>query len=65
MARGTITYADNAAAVLLPTLSTLAFLGALGSFVALLVTCFGRMKLRWQSIIFCAGLLLLWAIAGD
>jgi hypothetical protein len=65
MARGTITYGDGAAAILVPVLSSLAFVGALGSFVAVGLTCFGKMKLRWQILIFCAGLILLWSIAGN
>jgi hypothetical protein len=65
MARGTITYGNGAAAILVPVLSSLAFVGALGSFVAVGLTCFGKMKLRWQTLIFCAGLILLWSIAGD
>ena len=65
IAGGTITYGSEAAAILLPILSSLAFVGVLGSFVAVVLTCFGRMKLRWQSIIFCAGLICLWSIAGN
>lgn len=65
MAGGTITYANTAAAILVPALSSLAFVGALGSFVAVVMTCFGKMKLRWQGMIFCAGLILLWSIAGN
>ncbi len=65
MARGTITYGNGAAAILVPVLSSLAFVGALGSFVAVGMTCFVKMKLRWQTLIFCAGLILLWSIAGN
>ena len=65
MARGTITYGDGVAAIMVPLLSSLAFVGALGSFVAVGLTCFGKMKLRWQTLIFCAGLILLWSIAGN
>lgn len=65
MARGTITYGNTAAAILVPALSSLAFVGALVSFVAVGMTFLGKMKLRWQGIIFCAGLILLWAIAGN
>ncbi|MHC4112247.1 MAG: hypothetical protein ACYSUY_14335 [Planctomycetota bacterium] len=65
MARGTITYGDGAAAILVPALSSLALVGALGSFVAFGMTCFGKLKLRWQTLIFCAGLILLWSIAGN
>ena len=65
MVRGTITSGDGAAAILVPVLSSLAFVGALGSFVAVGLTCFGKMKLRWQTLIFCAGSILLWSIAGD
>ena len=65
MARGTITYGNEATAILLPVLSSLALVGALGSFITVVMTCFGRMKLRWQIIVFFMGLLLLWMIAGD
>ena len=65
MARGTITYGNERAAVMVPLLSGLALVGALGCLVALGMTCFGRMKLRWQTLIFCAGLILLFLIAGD
>ena len=65
IARGTITYGNQRAAVMVPLLSGLALVGALGSLVVLVLTCFGRMKLRWQGIIFLAGLLLLLSIAGD
>ena len=65
MARGTITYGNGAAAILLPILSGLAFVGALGSLFTVAMTCFGKMKLRWQSVLFCAGLILLWSIAGN
>jgi hypothetical protein len=65
IARGTITYGNEAAAILLPILSSLAFVGVLGSLAAAVMTCFGKMKMRWQGIIFCAGLIVLWSIAGD
>jgi hypothetical protein len=65
MTRGTITYANAASAILVPVLSGLAFVGALGSLVVAAMTFFGRMKLRWQILIFCAGLILLWSIAGN
>ncbi|MDH4238150.1 MAG: hypothetical protein OEW48_01170 [Phycisphaerae bacterium] len=65
MARGTITYGNERAAIMVPLLSGLALAGALVSFVAVAMTCFGRMKLRWQTLIFFAGLLLLLSIAGD
>ncbi len=65
MARGTITYGNGATAILVPLLSSLAFVGALGSLVAVGMTFLGKMKLRWQGIIFCAGLILLWSIAGN
>jgi len=65
MARGTITYGNERAAVMVPLLSGLALVGALGCLVALAMTYFGRMKLRWQILIFCAGLILLLLIAGD
>lgn len=65
MARGTITYGDGAAAILVPVLSSLALVGALGSLVAVVMTYFGKMKLRWQTLIFCAGLILLWSIVGN
>jgi len=65
MARGAITYANQLSAILLVALSILAFVGVLGSSVAVVMTCLGKMKLRWQGIIFCAGLIVLWSIAGD
>ena len=65
IARGTITYGNEVTAILLPILSVLAFLGFLGSLAAAVMTCFGKMKLRSQGIIFCAGLIVLWLIAGD
>ena len=65
IAIGTITYGNERAAVMVPLLSGLALVGALGSLVALALTCFGKMKLRWQILIFCAGLILLFSIAGD
>lgn len=65
MVRGTITYGSEAAAILVPMLSSLAFVGVVGSIVAVVMTCFGKMKLRWQGIIFCAGLIFLWSIAGN
>jgi len=65
MARGTITYANEAAAILLPILSILAFVGVIGALAAVIITCSGKMKLRWQGVIFCAGLIVLLSIAGD
>lgn len=65
MARSTITYGNETAAILLPILSILAVVGVPVSFIAVVMTCFGKMKLRWQGIIFCAGLIVLWSIAGD
>ena len=65
MARGTITYGNERAAVMVPLLSSLALVGALTSLVVLAMTCFGKIKLRWQILIFCAGLILLLSIAGD
>jgi len=65
IARGTITYGNERAAIMVPLLSGLALVGALGCFVAVAMTCFGKMKLRWQILIFCAGLILLFLIAGD
>jgi Co/Zn/Cd efflux system component len=65
MARGTITYGNERAAVMVPFLSGLALVGAVVSLVAVAMTCLGKMKLRWQGILFCAGLILLWSIAGD
>ena len=65
IARGTITYGNERAAIMVPLLSGLALVGALGSLVALAMTCFGKMKLRWQTLIFFAGLILLLSIAGD
>ena len=65
MARGTITYGNERAAIMVPLLSSMALVGALGSLVAVAMTCFGKMKLRWQGIIFFAGLLFLLSIAGD
>ncbi len=65
MVRGTITYGNGTAAILVPLLSSLAFVGALGSLIAVVMTCFGKMKLRWQTLIFCAGLIFLLSIAGD
>ena len=65
MARGTITYGNYVAAIFLPILSSLAFVGVLISLAAAAMICFGKMKLRWQVIIFFAGLIVLWLIAGD
>lgn len=65
MARGTITYGNERTAIMVLLLSSLALMGALGSLVAVAMTCFGKMKLRWQGILFCAGLILLWSIAGN
>jgi len=65
IARGTITYGNQRAAIMVPLLSSLALVGALGSLVALAMTCLGKMKLQWQTLIFFAGLLLLLSIAGD
>jgi hypothetical protein len=65
IARGTITYGNEAAAILLPILSSLTFVGALGSLIAVVMTYFGKMKFRWQVIIFCTGLIVLWSIGGD
>lgn len=65
MARGTITYGNERAAVIVPLLSGLALAGALGSLVILAITCLGKMKVRWQALIFLAGLILLWSIAGN
>ena len=47
MTRGTITYGSGAAAILVPVLSGLTFVGALGSLVVVAMTCFGKTKLRW------------------
>ena len=65
MARGTITYGNQRAAIMGPFLSSLALVGALGCLVAVAITCFEKMKLRWQGLVFFAGLLLLLSIAGD
>jgi hypothetical protein len=65
IARGTITYGNERAAVMVPLLSGLALVGALGSFVAVAMTCLGIIKLRWQILVFCAGLILLFLISGD
>ena len=65
IARGTITYGNERAAVIVPLLSGLALVGALGCLVVLAMTCFGKIKLRWQPLIFCAGLIFLWLIAGN
>ena len=65
MARGTITYGNERAAIMVPLLSGLALVGALGSLFVLAMTCFGKIKLRWQILVFCAGLILLFLIAGD
>lgn len=65
IARGTITYGNERAAVIVPFLSGLVLVGALVSLVAVAMTFFGRMKLRWQGVLFCAGLILLWSIAGN
>ncbi len=65
MAGGTITYGSGAAAILVPALSGLAFVGALGSLVVVAMTCFGKVRLRWQVLIFCAGLIFLCSIAGN
>ncbi len=65
IARGTISYGSETAAVLLPILSILAFAGAIGSIAAIVMTFSGKMNLRWQGVIFCAGLIVLWSIAGD
>ena len=65
MARGTITYGNERAAIMVPLLIGLALAGALACLVALATTCLGRIKLRWQILVFCAGLILLLLIAGD
>ncbi len=65
IARGTITYGNERAAIMVPLLSGLALVGALGCLVALAMTCLGIIKLRWQILVFCAGLILLLLIAGD
>jgi len=65
IARGTISYGSETAAILLPILSILVFAGAIGSIAAAVMTFSGKIKLRWQVIIFCAGLIVLWAIAGN
>jgi len=65
IARGTITYGNERAAIMVPLLSGLAVVGAMSSLVAVAITCLGRIKLRWQILIFCAGLILLLSIAGD
>ena len=65
IARGTITYGNERATVMVPLLSGLAVVGAMGCLVAVAMTCLGIIKLRWQTLVFCAGLLLLLSIAGD
>jgi hypothetical protein len=65
MLRGTISYSNSTAAVLVPLLSSMALVGALGSCIVVVMTCFGKIKLRWQILIFLAGLILLWSIAGN
>ena len=65
MARGTITYTSEGAAVIVPLLSGLTLFGALCCLVSLVVTCLGKMKLRWQILVFCAGLIFLWLIVGN
>jgi hypothetical protein len=65
MARGTITYGNERAAIMVPLLSGLALAGALGSLAILVMTCLGKIKVRWQALTFLAGLILLCLIAGD
>ena len=65
IARGTITYGNERAAIMVPLLSGFALLGAMGCLVAVVMTCLGIIKMRWQTLIFFAGLLLLLSIAGD
>jgi hypothetical protein len=50
---------------MVPLLSSLALVGALASLVVLTMTCFGKVKLHWQILLFIAGLILLFSIAGD
>ena len=65
IARGTISYGSETAAILLPILSIAALAGAIGSIAAIAMTFSGKMNLRWQGVILCAGLIVLWSIAGD
>ena len=65
IAGGTITYGNERAAVMVPLLSGLALVGALASLVVLAMTFFDKIKLGWQILLFMAGLILLFSIAGD
>ncbi len=64
MANGTITYNGRTAAVVVPVLSGLALLGAVGSVILLIMTRFGKVKPFWQPVMLFLGIVMCLLIQG-
>ncbi len=64
MANGTITYNGSTAAVVVPVLSGLALLGAVGSLVLLIMTRYGKVKPSWQPVMLLLGIVMCLLIQG-
>jgi len=64
MANGTITYNDRTAAVVVPVLSGLALLGAVGSLILLIMTRYGKVKPFWQPVMLFLGIVICLLIQG-
>ncbi len=64
MANGTITYNDSTTAVVVPVLSGLAILGAVGSLILLIMTRYGKVKPFWQPVMLFLGIVMCLLIQG-
>ena len=64
MVNGTITYNDKTAAVVVPVLSGLALLGAVGSLILLIMTRYGKVKPFWQTMMLFLGIVISLFIQG-
>ncbi len=64
MANGTITYNGSTAAVVVPVLSGLALLGAVGSLVLLIMIRYGKVKPFWQPVMLLLGIVICLLIQG-
>ena len=64
MANGTITFNGRTAAVVVPVLSGLALLGAVGSVTLLIMTRFAKVKPFWQTMMLVLGIVMCLLIQG-
>ena len=64
MANGTITFNGRTAAVVVPVLSGLALLGAVGSVILLIMTRYGKVKPFWQQVMLVLGIVICLLIQG-